>query len=144
MDSKSWHTFGGVRASPPGVPNRCPIQISAVVIGRIVHTCPDIFFKILVGEGQIQRKSLEPELQNAGGAASSPTINTGEALNFVVTLLRMDAADESRRRTLLEAEWDEDDDIFAAAVWQQMVALAVAELEEERVQGAQGKGKLLI
>jgi hypothetical protein len=87
---------------------------------------------------------LEPELQNAGGAASSPTINTGEALNFVVTLLRMDAADESRRRTLLEAEWDEDDDIFAAAVWKQMVTLAVAELEEERVQGAQGKGKLLI
>jgi hypothetical protein len=89
--------------------------------------------------GQIQRKSLEPELQNAGGAASSPTINTGEALNFVVTLLRLVAADESRRRTLLEAEWDEDD-IFAAAVWKQMVALAVAELEEERVQGGSRKG----
>jgi hypothetical protein len=92
------------------------------------HTCPDIFFKIFAGEGQIQRKSLEPELQNAGGAASSPTINTGEELNVAVTLLRMNAADESRRSTFLEAEWDEDDDIVASTVWQQMVALAVAEL----------------
>jgi hypothetical protein len=53
----------------------------------------------------------------------------------------MDAADESRRSTLLEAEWDEGDDIFAAAVWQQMVALAVAELEEERLQGDSRRGK---
>jgi hypothetical protein len=111
------------------------------VIGQTVNTCPHSLVKILVGEGQVQRISLELELQNARGAASSPTINTGEALNFAVTLLRMDAADESRRSTLHEAEWDEDDDIFAAAVWQQMVALAVAELEEERVQGDSRKGK---
>jgi hypothetical protein len=32
------------------------------------------------------------------------------------SLLRVDAADESRRSTLLEAEQDEADEIFAAAV----------------------------
>jgi hypothetical protein len=53
----------------------------------------------------------------------------------------MDAAYESRRSTLLEAEWDEDGDIFAAAVWLKLVALAVAELEKERVQGGSRKGK---
>jgi hypothetical protein len=35
------------------------------------------FFKILVGEGQIQRTSWELELQTTGGAVSSPTINRG-------------------------------------------------------------------
>jgi hypothetical protein len=38
-----------LRASPPGVPNSSPIQISAVVIGQTIHTCPRSFFKILVG-----------------------------------------------------------------------------------------------
>jgi hypothetical protein len=40
-----------------------------------------------------------------------------------------DAADESRRKTQFEAERDEEDGLFAASVWQQMVALTVAELD---------------
>jgi hypothetical protein len=56
------------------VPNLCPNQISAVVIGRHIHTCPDRFFKLRAGEGQIQRMASEPELQNAGRGVSSQTI----------------------------------------------------------------------
>jgi hypothetical protein len=35
----------------------------------------------------------------------------------IKTLLRVDAANESRRNTLLEAEQDEADELFAATVW---------------------------
>jgi hypothetical protein len=43
-------------------------------------------------------------------------------------------------RPCFEADQAEEDEIFAAAVWQQMVALALAELEEEKVQGGSRKG----
>jgi hypothetical protein len=42
---------------------------------------------------------------------------------------------------LVQAERAEEDEIFAAAVWKQMVALALTELEEEKVQGGSRKGK---
>jgi hypothetical protein len=58
-------------------------------------------------------------------ARTEPAANKAIVLDFsgacsVVRnkiLLRMDAADDSRRSTLLEAEHDEEDELFAAAVW---------------------------
>jgi hypothetical protein len=38
------------------------------------------------------------------------------------------AADESQRKTVFDADRDEEDGLFAAAVWQQMMALTVADL----------------
>jgi hypothetical protein len=49
------------------------------------------------------------------------------------------AADESQRKTLFEAEREEDG-LFDAAVWQQMVALTVAELDD-KVHGGSRRGK---
>jgi hypothetical protein len=50
--------FVSLRASPLGVPNKCSIQISTVVIGQTVHKCPESFFKIIFAEGQIQRSTV--------------------------------------------------------------------------------------
>jgi hypothetical protein len=50
------------------------------------------------------------------------------------------AAGESQRKTVFEAERDEEDGLFAAAVWKQMVALTVAELED-KVHGGSRRGK---
>jgi hypothetical protein len=104
----------------------------------------------LVGECQIPRKSLELELQSAGNAASSPTFNRilhaspiGDAYNILKRsgTNAFDAVDESQRNTLFEAELDEEDELFAAEVWQQMVALVDAELEDEKKHGDSRRGR---
>jgi hypothetical protein len=46
-----------------------------------------------------------------------------------------------RVNNLFEAERDEEDKLFAAAVWQQMVALVIAELDQEKVHGGSTRGK---
>jgi Plant transposon protein len=52
-----------------------------------------------------------------------------------------DAGDESQSNNLFEAERDEEDKLFTAAVWQQMVALVIAELDQEKVHGGSTRGK---
>jgi hypothetical protein len=52
------------------------------------------------------------------------------------------AAHESQRKTVFEAERDEEDGIFAAAVWHQMVALTVSDLDN-KVHGGSRRGKAL-